>query len=121
MVAAACPKCTIYLIEANSTYASDIGTAVSEAVTLGAHIVNASWLCPGSLTCFDPSIFDAPGVVYVAAAGNLGYDQNGSPEALATVVSVGGTVLFKKGSKYSEKVWDGSGGGCSSNGGSTGV
>jgi len=121
MVAAACPKCTIYLIEANSQYASDLGIAVAEAVALGAHIVSTDWQCYGSLTCFNQSTFDAPGVVYVAGAGNLGYNDNGLPEAFGSVVSVGGTVLFKRGSKYVEQVWDGSGGGCSSNGGSSGI
>lgn len=121
MVSAVCPKCTIYLVEANSQYVSDLSSAIAEAVTLGAHIVNMSWLCYGSISCFNPSTFDAPGVVYVAASGTLGYDDNGAPEDFANVVSVGGTVLFKHGKSYSEKVWDGSGGGCSSNGGSTGI
>lgn len=38
MASAVCPKCTIYLIEANSSNSKDLDTAEAEAVTLGAHI-----------------------------------------------------------------------------------
>jgi subtilase family serine protease len=121
MVSAACPNCTIDLIEANSSDSSDLDTAEAEAVTLGAHIVSNSWICYESNSCVDTSDFDQPGVVYTAGSGDAGYDYNGNPESLASVVSVGGTVLSKSGSTYSETVWNGSGGGCSSNGGSSGV
>ena len=121
MVSAACPNCTIYLVEANSSSSSDLQTAEAEAQTLGAHIVSNSWICYQSNDCVDPSYFDTPGVIYTAGSGDAGYNYNGNPESLASVVSVGGTVLSKSGSTYSETVWDGAGGGCSSNGGSSGV
>ena len=88
---------------------------------LGAHITSNSWGCYQSNDCDDPSDFDTPGVTYVAASGDAGYNENGSPESLASVVAVGGTVMSKNGSTYSETVWDGAGGGCSNNGGGTGV
>ncbi len=112
MVSAVCPKCTIYLIEANGADSSDLEAAEAEAVTLGAHIISNSWICYGSVSCVDSSYFDTPHVLYLAASGDVGYDENGAPEALANVVSVGGTVLAKSGSTYSETVWDGAGGGC---------
>jgi subtilase family serine protease len=124
MVSATCPNCTIYLIEANSSNTSDLEAADAQAVTLGAHIVSNSWICYDSTDCGDSSIsnyFDAPGVIYTAGSGDAGYNQNGAPEALASVVSVGGTVLAKNGSTYSETVWDGAGGGCSNNGSGAGV
>ena len=122
MVSAICPKCTIYLIEANSSSSADLDTAENTAVKkLGAHIVSNSWICYGSNSCVDVNSFNKSGVVYLAGSGDGGYDQNGNPESLATVVSVGGTQLPKSGSTYSETVWSGSGGGCSSNGGSMGV
>jgi subtilase family serine protease len=121
MVSAVCPKCTIYLIEANGADSGDLDTAEKTAVTLGAHIISNSWICYGSNSCVDPTAFNTSGVVYLAASGDFGYNQNGNPESLATVVSVGGTQLAKTGSKYSETVWNGAGGGCSSNGGSSGV
>ena len=110
MVAAACPKCTIYLIEANSGSATDLQTAEVEAVTLGAHIVSNGWICSGP--CLDSSDFDTPGVVYLGAASTSGYGETGEPSSFASVVSVGGTVLAKSGSTYRESVWFDAGAGC---------
>jgi hypothetical protein len=111
MVAAVCPKCTIYLIEANGADQSDLQTAEATAVSLGAHIVSNSWGCFGNNNCVNGSYFDTPGVVYVASSGDSGYGTQG-PAALATVVSVGGTVLAKSGSTYSETAWHSAGSGC---------
>jgi subtilase family serine protease len=108
MVSAACPKCTIYLIEANSFASLD--TAEKEAVKLGAHIVSNSWYCKPCPTT-TKSAFDAPGVVYLAVGGDHGYASYG-PAKLDNVVSVGGTILAKHGSKFSEIVWPFTGGGC---------
>ncbi len=121
MVSALCPNCTIDLVEANGADSSDLEAAEVEAVKLGAHIVSNSWICYGSNSCVDSSDFDTKGVLYLAASGDAGYDENGNPESLTSVVSVGGTVLSKSGSNYSEVVWSDAGGGCSSNGGSSGV
>jgi subtilase family serine protease len=111
MVSAACPQCTIYLVEANGADTGDLETAEAEAVTLGAHIVSNSWGCPGSNSCVDSSYFDKAGVVFLASAGDGGYGTQ-APAALASVVSVGGTQLAKSGSTYSETVWRGTGSGC---------
>jgi hypothetical protein len=122
MVSAACPLCTIYLVEANSSDKKDLDAAEVEAVKLGAHIVSNSWIsygCQGS-GCPAKKDFDTPGVVYVAGSGDAGYDENGGPESFPNVVSAGGTVLAQSGSTYTETVWDDAGGGCSSNGGSSG-
>jgi subtilase family serine protease len=121
MVSAVCPKCTIYLIEANGADTADLEAAEVTAVNLGAHIVSNSWICYGSNSCVDPSKFAAPGVLYLAASGDAGYDNNGNPESLANVVSVGGTTLSKSGSTYNESAWNGAGGGCSNNGSGTGI
>ena len=114
MVSASCPKCTIYLIEAQNSI-SDLEKAETEAVTLGAHIVSNSWICYGDVQCGDSNFashFNTPGVVYLAASGDDAYNQNGAPEALANVVSVGGTIISKNGSTYSETVWPDAGSGC---------
>ena len=121
MVSAVCPKCTIYLVEANGADTADLEAAEVTAVNLGAHIVSNSWICYGSDACVDSSKFDTAGVLYLASSGDGGYDQNGAPEALASVVSVGGTVLSKSGSNYNESAWNGAGGGCSNNGSGVGV
>jgi subtilase family serine protease len=111
MVTASCPNCTIYLIEANSAYSSDLEAAEDEAVALGAHIVSNSWGCAGS-TCVSKSHFDKKGVEYLASSGDGGYDVLQAPAALDSVAAIGGTVLSKSGSQYSESVWSGAGGGC---------
>ncbi|MGA8097109.1 MAG: hypothetical protein WB810_00465 [Candidatus Cybelea sp.] len=121
MVSAACPLCTIYLVEANSSNNGDLETAELTAVKLGAHIVSNSWICYQSNDCVKKADFRKPGVIYTAGSGDMGYNFNGNPESLDSVVSVGGTELLKSGSKYSESIWDGAGGGCSNNGSGTGV
>lgn len=112
MVSAACPKCRIDLVEANSQSSSDLQTAEAEAVKLGAHIVSNSWICYSYSCTIDPSYFDKKGIVYTAGSGDSGYNVIGPPSTLSTVVAVGGTVLSQSGSGYSETVWDGAGSGC---------
>ncbi len=111
MVSAVCPNCTIYLIEANTPYTNDLETAELEAVKLGAHIVSNSWGCRGSNACVSSSDFDTKGVVYLASAGDSSYGTQ-APAALASVVSVGGTVLQKSSNNYTEMAWHGTGSGC---------
>jgi subtilase family serine protease len=105
MISAACPNCTIYLVEASDN--NNLGAAEKEAVKLGAHIISNSWTWGRPFE----SDFDTPGVVYLAAAGDSNYGSY-VPARFANVVSVGGTFLAKKGSKYKEIVWPGTGGGC---------
>ena len=72
MVSAACPNCTIYLIESNNSGPRSTEKAESEAVTLGAHIVSNSGICEGFTGLRrEQSDFKTPGVTYVAAAGDL--------------------------------------------------
>jgi subtilase family serine protease len=112
MVSASCPNCTIYLIEANNNGASSVNKAEAEAVKLGAHITSNSFECYGFTDCNGKSkSFETPGVTYVAAAGDDAYGV-GTPMAYERVVSVGGTLLSKSGSIYSEVVWPDTGGGC---------
>ena len=81
---------------------------------LGAHITSNSFKCyEGFPVCDRSKAFETPGVTYVAAAGDEGYRHGlGTPMAYAHVVSVGGTLLSKSGSTYSETVWPDTGGGC---------
>jgi subtilase family serine protease len=122
MVSAACPKCSIALVENDGSIG---GFEQAEDTAAGlAHIVSNSWICYGSSNCGDSSFythFAKAGVVYLAASGDAGYNQNGAPEVGSNVVSVGGTQLAKSGSTYSETIWNGAGGGCSNNGGGSGV
>lgn len=120
MVSALCPNCKIDLVEANGSDSSDLEAAEVEAAKL-APIVSNSWICYGSNSCVNSSDFDTKGILYLAASGDAGYDENGNPESLSSVVSVGGTVLAKSGSNYSESVWVDAGGGCSNNGSGSGI
>jgi subtilase family serine protease len=121
MVAASCPKCTIYMIEGGNCGGVVCGLegAESIAVTLGATILSNSWGCHNGVygaNCGDPnfpSYFDSPGVAYLASSGDSGYNEIEYPAALTNVLAVGGTQLALSGSKYSETVWDGAGAGCS--------
>ncbi len=112
MVSAACPLCTIYLVEANSSSNSDLAATEREAVKLGAHIVSNSWGCSGSLDCVKAKDFDKPGIAYVAASGDNGEGDVGAPAAFASVAAIGGTQLTKSGSTYSETIWSDSTYGC---------
>jgi subtilase family serine protease len=113
MVSAACPKCSIDLIEAGSSTGNNSDAAEAEAVKLGAHIVSNSWICYGYSCVVDPKYFDKPGVIYTAGSGDEGYGVIGPPMAYPTVDAVGGTELaYNSSSGYSETVWDGAGAGC---------
>ncbi len=109
MVSAACPLCTIDLVEANSSTWSNIETAETEAVKLGATIVSNSYSGTGA----SESYYDTSGITYVASAGDDGYGLY-DPATYKAVVAAGGTVLHQSGSNYTETVWSDSGGGCSS-------
>ncbi len=114
MVSATCPKCNIFLMEAKGSI-SDLEAAEAEAVTLGATILSNSWGCYGSYDCGDPDFsnyFDTPGIAYLAATGDAGYDNIAAPSALDTVLAVGGTQLAESGSTYSETLWSDAGAGC---------
>lgn len=122
MVAAACPKCNVLMVEAkgSTNFYGGVGSleaAETQAVKLGATIVSNSWICYGSLhcDCGDPDFskyFDTPGITYLAGSGDESYDEIGPPSALASVIAVGGTQLSKDGSKYTETFWGDAGSGC---------
>ena len=120
MVSATCPKCTIYLIEGGNCGGVVCGleNAETTAVKLGATILSNSWGCSSlnyGENCGDsnfPNYFSTPGVAYLAASGDDGYNIILWPAALANVLAVGGTQLALSGSTYSETVWDGAGAGC---------
>ena len=116
MVSAACPKCTMYLMEAkDGSSISDFEQAEKEAVTLGATILSNSWSCPENWDCDDPNFqnyFDTKGIAYLASTGDDGYNTIGGPSVLPSVIGVGGTQLSLSGSKYSETIWNDASAGC---------
>jgi len=112
MVSASCPNCHILLVEANQAAIASLGTAVDEAVKLGATIVSNSYGMTGSN---DGTAFNHKGVIILAASGESGFGV-AIPAGFPTVVSVGGTHLTQGGSGrgWSETAWSGTGSGCTS-------
>jgi hypothetical protein len=110
MVSAICPNCTIDLIEANSDFTPDLGTAEDTAVSLGAKFVSNSWSnidYPGE-SAYD-HYFNHPGVAITFASGDFGYAA-GYPASSQFVTSVGGTYLDENASDdWTSTVWNDNG------------
>jgi len=116
MVSAACPSCSILLVEASSTSMTDLGAAVNTAVRLGAVAVSNSYGGPESTSSstYDTDFFHHPGVAITASSGDSGYGVS-YPAASPYVTAVGGTSLTRDSSTrgFTERAWNGSGSGCS--------
>lgn len=121
MISAACPDCSILLVELNNLTNADIVAGVNTAVNLGALAVSISIGGPEATdpSCGNPGPdtdqFTVPGHLVVAASGDFGYalmDQPPGcsspsyPASATTVLSVGGTTLFNKGGSWDEAVWN---------------
>ena len=121
MVSAIAPTAHILLVEAKSATMTNLGTAVNEAVTLGAKFVSNSYggSESSSDTSYDSSYFNHPGVAITVSAGDEGYGAE-YPAASKYVTSVGGTALSTASNTrgWTETVWktsstEGTGSGCS--------
>jgi subtilase family serine protease len=121
MVSAIAPNAKILLVEAKSATMANLGTAVNEAVTLGAKFVSNSYggSESSSDTSYDSSYFNHPGVAITVSAGDDGYGAE-YPAASKYVTSVGGTALSPSSTTrgWTETVWktsstEGTGSGCS--------
>ncbi len=125
MVSAICPKCHILLVEANSNGFGDLGTAINEAVTLGAKVVSDSWGTGefNGENGWDGNV-DHPGVAITFSSGDGAYAGGVQyPSSSPYVTSVGGTELTPAANSrgWTEKAWvtpgspptQGSGSGCS--------
>ncbi|MFC1418933.1 putative Ig domain-containing protein [Streptacidiphilus cavernicola] len=121
MVSAVAPAAHIILVEATSANMSDLGTAVNEAVALGAKFVSNSY--GGSEdstdTASDSSYFNHPGVAITVSSGDEAYGAE-YPAASKYVTAVGGTSLKTASNArgWTESVWktsstEGGGSGCS--------
>ncbi len=128
MVSAACPSCDILVVEATTEEPKDTAAAAEEAATLKATEISNSYgypenneaLCPGKKGCAEYlSDYKHAGIPVTVSAGDSGYDDgSGAPSWPATspnVIAVGGTNLnkAKNARGWTEKVWAGSGSGCS--------
>lgn len=122
MASATCPNCNILLVEASSASMEDLGTAVNEAVKLGAKYVSNSYGGPESSSdaSYDSTYFNHPGVAITVSAGDSAYGAE-YPAASRYVTAVGGTKLSTSSTSrgWTESVWktsstEGTGSGCSS-------
>lgn len=116
MVSSMCPNCKIILVEAKSNNTHNLGSAVDEAVALGAHVVSNSYGGPETGANHADNHYDHPGVAITASTGDHGYAAG--PQFPATsnhVTAVGGTHLVRDGSArgWTETTWAGAGSGCS--------
>jgi subtilase family serine protease len=116
MVSAICPNCHIDLVEANSASGSDLGTAMDEAVALGAKFVSNSYGgAESSAETSDDAYYNHPGIAVTASAGDEDYGVL-YPAASPYVTAVGGTTLTSAPSTargWIETAWTGTGSGCS--------
>ncbi|KMS84958.1 S53 family peptidase [Streptomyces sp. NRRL WC-3725] len=121
MASAVCPNCHILLVEAKSATMTNLGTAVNEAVKLGAKYVSNSYGGSESSadSTYDSSYFNHPGVALTVSAGDEGYGAE-YPAASKYVTAVGGTALKTSSTTrgWTETVWntsstEGTGSGCS--------
>lgn len=115
MVSAICPNCRVVLVEADSSYLSDLGKSVNTAVKIiKANAVSNSYIGYGAHEGGGSRFYNHPGVIITAAGGDEGY-KVGEPAGLPTVVAVGGTSLRTDTSTsrgWSETAWAGTGSGC---------
>ena len=118
-----CHTCKIVLVEAKSSYFTDLAIAENEAVALGAQVVTNSYggAERGPLPSGIASAYNHPGVVITASTGDDGmfdwdyvnayqYPSNAPqfPASLNTVVAVGGTTLHlnANATRSAESVWN---------------
>nr|WP_037600475.1 S53 family peptidase [Streptacidiphilus rugosus] len=122
MVSAIAPNARIVLVEASSATIPALGSAVNEAVKLGARFVSNSYggAETGIELNWDSEYFNHPGVAITASSGDSGYGPE-YPAASPDVTAVGGTSLVRSSSSprgWSESAWstsstEGTGSGCS--------
>ncbi|WP_456243101.1 carboxypeptidase regulatory-like domain-containing protein [Streptomyces chiangmaiensis] len=123
MVSAAAPNAKILLVEADDASFEALGTAVNQAVAMGAKYVSNSYGTeyeegdgedPSEVTAMD-AYYNHPGVAMLVSSGDSGYGVS-YPAASQYVTAVGGTSLVKDSGTargWSESVWGGAGSGCS--------
>jgi hypothetical protein len=116
MVSAVCPRCHILLVEASSSYMTDLGTAVNTAASLGASAISNSYGGSeySSETTDESTYYNHPGINVTVSSGDNGYGVE-FPAASRYVTAVGGTSLTTTSNTrgWSETAWSGAGSGCS--------
>jgi subtilase family serine protease len=116
-VSAACPQCSITLVEADQPDPASLGAAEDTAVRLGATAISNSY---GTTEFTGMDLYAAhythPGTSIVASSGDAGFAPAAFPAVLGNVISVGGTTLTKATTTargWTEQAWAGASSGCS--------
>ena len=117
MVSAACPRCHILLVEANSSLVSDLAASVSTAARLGADAISNSYGLSefGGMGAYFAD-YHPGGAAVLASSGDFGFGAAQFPAVAPGVVAVGGTSLYTSAISHRgwvEHAWSGSGSGCS--------
>ena len=112
VASAVCPRCRIVVVEAASDTPAALLAAAKTAVANGATVLSDSYSLAESAGEDDAAY--AIGVPFVFGSGDTGPGAQW-PAASSHVIAVGGTSLQRDGSErgWSERVWAGTGGGCS--------
>jgi hypothetical protein len=116
MISTACPTCKIVLAEANQPTDRAFNKTTRAAAAAGATVTNHSY---GRIELTGDDTADGayalPGVTAVSASGDYGYGPAQFPASSPHVVAVGGTTLRRTvdGRGWEDRVWDGTGSGCS--------
>lgn len=118
MASAICPKCSILLVEADSSAFRDLNQAVATASAFkGVTAISNSYGGPDVNETKQPaySAATAAGIAVVASSGDSGYGVS-APASFSSVIGVGGTSLVTDDAKRwaSESAWVKGGSGCSS-------
>ncbi|MBV8582414.1 MAG: peptidase S8 [Candidatus Eremiobacteraeota bacterium] len=111
MVSAACPRCSILLVEASSSSIDDLGASVDTAVRLGSKIVSNSYYAfewPHEAN--EDVHYRHAGVAMTVSAGDAA--ETFYPAASPYVTSVGGTT-FTALPAFAQAPWKFGGSGCS--------
>jgi subtilase family serine protease len=117
MASAACPKCSILLVEANSASFRDLEAAVMQASKFaGVVSISNSYGGPDFAERSNSAYLTAAkaGIAVTAASGDSGYGAS-APASFASVIAVGGTSLAVDGAGrwLNETAWSMAGSGCS--------
>ena len=108
MVSAACPHCSILLVEADSATIDDLGTAVDTAAAQRPlAISNSYYALEWSAETNEDAHYRHPGIAITASSGDRG--KPSYPAVSSFVTSVGGTTLTASG----QAAWPYGGRGCS--------
>ncbi len=115
-VSAACPDCTILVVQARSASFADLGTAVSWAATQKPAAISNSYGGSDASDSTYGHYYDHSGIAVTASTGDDGYQGGSYPASSSHVTAVGGTSLVKASGTsrgWAETVWNGTGSGCS--------